>query len=218
MGYGGEIPEGGSEPKGNVTWASYTERGWAKPNLVAYMESHDEERIMFKNLAYGKQVADYDVRNLATALKRTEAAAVILMSFPGPKMIWQFGERGYDQELNNDRLGKKPPHWEYMDVLTRKSLYDVYAKMNTLRASNPIFSTTDYITNTRDNYKQILLKSPTGYICAIANFDTVALTANVAFNKIGTWTDSFTGASINVTANEMSIQLQPGEYHLYMIN
>ncbi len=48
------------------------------------------------------------MKNLTTGLKRTEAAAVILLSLPGPKMIWQFGELGYDYELNNNRLAPKP--------------------------------------------------------------------------------------------------------------
>ena len=78
MGWGAEAGDNGL--KGDVSWASYKARSWSKPNLVAYMESHDEERIMFKNNSYGKSYGDYNVKNLATGLKRTEAAAVILMS------------------------------------------------------------------------------------------------------------------------------------------
>ncbi|MDR3366751.1 MAG: alpha-amylase, partial [Prevotellaceae bacterium] len=117
MGYG-NAPNGNTL-KGDLSWASYKQRGWTKPNLVAYMESHDEERIMFKNTAYGKKdTTGYDVRNLATALKRTEAAAVIFFSLPGPKMIWQFGELGYDyplEEKGADRLEKKPIRWNYYE-------------------------------------------------------------------------------------------------------
>ena len=31
----------------------YQQRGFTNPNLVTYMESHDEERLMFKNEQYG---------------------------------------------------------------------------------------------------------------------------------------------------------------------
>jgi 1,4-alpha-glucan branching enzyme len=37
----------------DFSWGAYTTRGWTQPNLVTYMESHDEERIMYKNIAYG---------------------------------------------------------------------------------------------------------------------------------------------------------------------
>lgn len=214
MGWGAE--PGGYGPKGDVSWASYKERGWSKPNLVAYMESHDEERIMFKNQKWGRTSGDYVVTNLETGLKRTEAAAVILMSFPGPKMIWQFGELGYDEELNNDRLGKKPPHWEYLDVPARKNLYDVFTKMNTLRNSNAAFSSSDYVIDTKNQYKQILLKSANGYVCAIANFDVAEATQTVNFGKTGKWEDYFSGNTLSLSATTETIKLQPGEYRLYI--
>lgn len=201
----------------NIDWASYIKRGWAKPNLVAYMESHDEERIMFKNKQWGNSNnPPYDVKDLNTGLKRTEAAAVLLMTIPGPKMIWQFGEMGYDYELNNDRLGKKPIRWDYLDVSSRKSLHDVYAKMIKLRNQNTIFSTNDYTIKEDDLYKQILLKSSTGNICAIANLNVTVTTKSVTFGKTGEWEDYFTGEKLNLTATSKDVELQPGEYRLYI--
>ena len=96
----------------DFSWASYQERGWDNPHVINYMESHDEERIMYENLAYGNSSGDYDVTDLATALERTGAAAVFLISIPGPKMIWQFGELGYDVSIDeNGRTGRKPIKW-----------------------------------------------------------------------------------------------------------
>lgn len=216
MGWGKNIGDY-NKPKGDVSWASYLEREWTKPNLVSYMESHDEERIMFKNNSYGDDAnPSYNVKDLAVGLKRTEAAAVILMSLPGPKMIWQFGELGYDFELNNDRLAKKPIRWDYYAVPQRKALYDVYSKINKLRTTDPIFSTSDYTTDLVDNFKQILLRSSAGYACAIANFDVESLTATVNFGKVGTWTDYFTGKKLVVTDTIQSVELKPGEYYLYL--
>lgn len=214
MGYGAEA--GGYGAKGDVSWGSYKERGWSKPNLVTYMESHDEERIMFKNNSYGKEEGSYDVKKLETGLERTEAAAVIMMSIPGPKMIWQFGELGYDFELNDDRIGKKPVRWDYYDVFERRTLYDVYAAMNKIRTSNPVFSTSDYEIDLKNQFKQILLKSGSGYICVIANFDVVPVFADVKFEKIGKWQEYFTKNEINVSDKALSIELKPGEYRLYM--
>ena len=39
--------------KSDISWIDYQKRGWNEPNLIGYMESHDEERLMFKNLQYG---------------------------------------------------------------------------------------------------------------------------------------------------------------------
>ncbi len=204
----------------NIDWASYIQRGWAKPNLVAYMESHDEERIMFKNEQWGNSSnPPYNVKDLNTGLKRTEAAAVLLMAIPGPKMIWQFGELGYDIALdreNNHHLEKKPPHWEYYDVPARKSLHDVYSKMVKLRNQNTIFSTSDYTIKEDDLYKQILLKSSTGNICAIANLNVAVTSKSVNFGKTGEWEDYFTGEMLNLTTTSRDVELQPGEYRLYI--
>lgn len=199
----------------DLSWTSYKERSWTKPNLVAYMESHDEERLMFKNQKWGKTYGSYNVQDLTTGLARTEAAAVILMSFPGPKMIWQFGELGYDYELNNDRLAPKPVRWDYYTIPARKTLYDVFAQMNKLRSTNPVFSTDNYTINVKGAFKQISLKSSTGNACIIANFDVTPLTVAVNFGSTGNWKEYFTSTTLNVTNANQQVTLQPGEYRIY---
>lgn len=200
----------------DLSWTSYQQREWTKPNLVAYMESHDEERIMFKNKAYGKEENGYNVKDLASGLKRTEAAAVMLLSFPGPKMIWQFGELGYDYELNNDRTAPKPVRWDYYEVPARRQLYSVFAGMNKLRQENPVFSTSDYSIDVTGAFKQILLKSNTGNVCVMANFDVKTVNAAVNFGKAGNWTEYFTQDNLSVTQASMEVELQPGEYRVYV--
>lgn len=200
----------------DLSWASYKQRGWTKSNLVAYMESHDEERIMFKNRKWGKTEGSYNVTDLNTGLARTEAAAVLLMSFPGPKMIWQFGELGYDYELGDDRLAPKPVRWDYYSVPARKALYDVFADMNKLRNTSPAFSTDNYTIDVTGPFKQILLKAAAGNACVITNFDAIPVTASVNFGSAGSWKEHFTGASFNATAASQQITLQPGEYRVYL--
>ncbi len=204
----------------DISWGSYFERGWTQPNLVAYMESHDEERLMYKNEKYGKEYQGYNVKIIPTGLQRTEAAAVILFSLPGPKMIWQFGELGYDYFLGSNaeegRLEKKPIRWDYYDDPERKALFDVFEAMIRLRQENIIFSTQDYITDLKEPFKHITLKAPEGYICAIANFDVVPLTKNVNFGKVAQWRDYFSGQVISTTGNNQEIELQAGEYRLYI--
>ena len=213
MGWGEE--EGGR--KGDISWASYKERGWTLPNLVAYMESHDEERLMFKNKEYGKSISGYDVKEIPVGLQRNAAATVIFFSIPGPKMIWQFGELGYDISIDyNGRLGKKPVLWNYQNQPDRKKLYDVYAKMNELRKTKSVFSTSDYDIDFKTNYKTIVLKSTNEIVVAIANFDVIPRTKSVNFTKSGVWEDQFSDSEITTTDNSISITLDPGEYRLYL--
>ena len=78
----------------------YTVRNWTQPNLVTYMESHDEERLMYKNVQFGNSSGTYNVKDVNTALKRIEMCGAFLFTIPGPKMFWQFGELGYDYAIN----------------------------------------------------------------------------------------------------------------------
>ena len=71
MGYGGDF-----------TSAVYSNRGWVSPHLVSYMESHDEERCMYKNLNYGNFNETYDIRNFDIALDRIKLAYTFMMLVP----------------------------------------------------------------------------------------------------------------------------------------
>ena len=79
-------------------------------------------------------------------LSRMELAACVFNgSIPGPKMIWQFGELGYDVDINfNGRVGVKPTKWEYYDDWRRKYLYDIYSVMIDLAVNNPVFDAEDF--------------------------------------------------------------------------
>jgi 1,4-alpha-glucan branching enzyme len=87
----------GYVPTSNFEWAIPEKRGYSQPLLISYMESHDEERLMFKNIKYGNSSGSYNIKDTGIALRRNEMAAAFYFSIPGPKMIWEFGELGYDK-------------------------------------------------------------------------------------------------------------------------
>lgn len=89
----------------DLDWSDYSYRGWTYPHLISYMESHDEERLMVRVLNEGTSNGSYNTRNPETALQRIAAASVIHLTIPGPKMIWQFGELGYDFSINRCENG-----------------------------------------------------------------------------------------------------------------
>jgi 1,4-alpha-glucan branching enzyme len=217
MGWGEENNNGSK--KGDISWGSYKQRGWTKPNLVAYMESHDEERLMYKNEQWGKENNNYSVKQISTGLQRTAAASVMLFSIPGPKMLWQFGELGYDYKLGSSmedgRLDKKPIRWDYYEAPDRKALHDVYAKMIALHKTNPLFSTSDYTIDLTNNFKSIVLKSSGKTGIAMANFDVVPRNKEIHFGITGTWKEYFTNQTITVSAATETISLDAGEYRIY---
>ena len=79
------------------------------------------------------------------AMRRAGANAAFFLTVPGPKMIWQFGEIGYDISIEeNGRTGEKPVKTaEYMAVPARKGLYDTYAALLKFRKENPRFFDSD---------------------------------------------------------------------------
>ena len=78
---------------------------------------------------------------LTVAMRRAGASAAFFLTVPGPKMIWQFGEIGYDYSIDyNDRTGEKPVVTDqYMAEPVRKALYETYASLLKFRRENPRF-------------------------------------------------------------------------------
>ena len=193
----------------------YTERDWDSPNLVAYMESHDEERLMYRSLQYGNSLGSYNIKQLPTALDRIELNSVFFIPFPGPKMIWQFGELGYDYSIDyNGRTGEKPVEWGYAEETDRTDLFRVMSKLNYLKQTYEEFSASINQYNLTNEIKTYQLESNGNYVVAVGNFGLATMNANITFPKTGTWYDYFAETTFSVTSTTMSISLQPGEYKL----
>jgi 1,4-alpha-glucan branching enzyme len=200
----------------DLTTASSLGRGWPVPRLVTYMESHDEERLMFKNVSFGDATGDYDTRNRKIALKRMQLDALFFLSIPGPKMIWQFGELGYDFSIDeNGRTGEKPIKWDYYSDVERHQLYLTYKFLNDLRKSQPAFSTSNYSYALATPAKRLTLTGETMKVNILGNFGMASSTINPAFPQTGKWYEYFTRDSITVTNTSSLFTFKPGEFRLY---
>ena len=201
----------------NFSWGYYGSRGWNNPNLVTYMESHDEERLMFKNLTYGNAAGSYSVKNLTTALARQELAAAFFFTVPGPKMVWQFGEVGYDISIDqNGRVGNKPILWNYYQDANRRQLYNTYRALIALKKVEPVFENpTTYTQQLAGPAKSIHLANANTSVTIIGNFDVTATTIDPAFQSTGKWYNYLSGDSITVTNVNAPISLAPGQYAVY---
>jgi pullulanase/glycogen debranching enzyme len=207
----------------DFSWVSYKNRGWSVPANVSYMESHDEERLMYENISDGNSNGSYNVKTINTALDRIELAGAFYFTIPGPKMIWQFGELGYDISINeNGRTGNKPIKWEYFDDQNRKDIYNTWNKLIQLKLKYDIFKTSDFTidaTNT-NGLKKIQLTNTSSsdiqYINIIGNFGITTQNINPVFQITGTWYDLLNNNQTTSISNTNSlISLAPGEFKVY---
>jgi glycosidase len=214
----------GNTSESDLSWAVYEERGWNEPNLVSYPESHDEERIMYtiKNTGLSNDV--YNIRNQTTALKRIELNALFHLLLPGPKMIWQFGERGYDLpinrcedgSINNDcRLAPKPPYWQYLNNPDRVELFHVMAKLNELKQHYEVFTPTSFSHNLSGAGKWFIASNASNHAIALGNFDIVEHDVAITFPKTGKYYEFFTQDSIEISSTNQNFTFEAGEYRLY---
>ena len=166
---------------------------------VGYMESHDEERT-----AYLGQWEDNNGPEIpfATRMERAKINAAFFLLSPGPKMIWQFGEIGYDHSIEDGgRTDKKP--WktdEYMAVKERKALYDTYAMLIKFRKDNPRFFDSDvnfrwYVGGSNQTGRYLFAKSGENkHLALFGNFGTGSKSISVTLPKDGSWYQYDTGA------------------------
>ena len=184
---------------------------------VGFMESHDEERNAYRQKAYGQASVK---GNLAVMMQRLELNAAFFLTVPGPKMIWQFGELGYDISIEDGgRTGRKTPHWEYLDVPERKALYDTYCGLINFRRDNPEFfdETASFSwkvgTSNWDEGRFITCTAGDKSFVVVGNFTTEEKTLKAEMPTSGTWTNHFDKTE-TYTGNNLSITLPAGEFKL----
>ncbi len=199
----------------NLSWGVYKYRLWNEPHLISYMESHDEERIMYKNITYGNANGSQNAKNPITALERTEGLAVLMLTTPGPKMIWQFGEIGYDISIDVPcRTCNKPILWNYFLENSRKRLYDVYKSSIELRKSHPVFTGDDFTYSLNGSVKSLVLNNSSMNALVAVNIDVNQQNETLDFQHNGWWYEYFSGDSIEVNGIT-NLSMSPGEYRVY---
>ncbi len=211
----------------------YTNLGFSQPGVVDYQESHDEtttgdERVMFKLEYYGNGSGAYSTKTLATALQRAAMGTSFWALMPGPKMMWMFGELGYDYSPDECANGTsvtcgntdpKPLPWaNYYTNANRQALYSVYSKLFNLRQAYPAtFETGSVNYSTSGSVKWMSVWSSNLQVMVYGNFDVVQETGTISFPSTGTWYNLFTGTTVNEsTTSSQSVTLNPGEYYVYV--
>ena len=144
-------------------------------------------------------------------MRRAGAGAAFFLTVPGPKMIWQFGEIGYDYSIDyNDRTGEKPVVTdEYMADPERKKLYDTYSALLKFRRENPRFFDKDakFEWTPAAKVKSITCSADGKTFHVVGNFGKSKAEAAL---PDGQWKDYMDGnAAVSGT-----VVLKPGEFKL----
>jgi glycosidase len=220
MGY---APTVADPNKSNISEAYYKNKTFLYANWKSYMESHDEERLAYKAKMFGNGNVQTD---LAVRSQFLQNAAVMNLLLTGPRMVWQFGELGYDFSIDyNQRTGRKPVRWDYYDVPERRKIYDTYSKLYWLRNNlpntfhrdidNPGGTKTDFVSQ----FKRYHFYNAVGdtSVTIIANTANSVVSGNPQFNGgANDWYEYFTGQTHNFpNPASASITLQPGEFRIY---
>ena len=225
----------------NISGMISSSRGFTANRLMGYAESHDEERLMYKNLQFGNATNPaHNVKTLDVALSRMSAIGAVSLLVPGPKMIYHFGELGWDLSIftcNNGsvntpndaisgdcKLDTKPqPQWvnNWTTTNSRSKIYTEWAKMITLKTTEAVFSGTATINNSSSLSQNIkitnaaLASTQLRDVVIIANFDVTAKAVPTGFPYTGDWYNLMDNTSINVTDASALITVEAGGFRIY---
>lgn len=188
-----------------------TPRRW-----VGYSESHDEERNFFKAKSFG---AGTVLTDSVYRISRVPLNVAFTTFMPGPKMLWQFQEMGFDYSINSlgGRTSNKPSAWGWLNLQHRKAAYDASSKIVTLRRMYPAaFTQGNYQLNIGsgdwENGRRIALTHSDLNLLVLGNFKPDAsATAFPNFPKTGMWYNVLTGAEYYVGFTNNPITLAAGE-------
>ena len=211
------------------------------PRVVGYPESHDEERLMYKNLQFGNtNNASHNVQDLNTAISRMSAMAAVSVMVPGPKMIWHFGELGMENSIftcNNGtvnlpgggdgdcKLDTKPqPQWvnNWLTDAVRGAVYEDWSKLHKLKIEEPVFEgeyamTSGDFTPRIDVFDNSIPDTELKNVIILANFDVVSQTVNTNFPSgvTSTWYDLMDPTGNTTVANSTtSITIPAGQFRI----
>ncbi|WP_298417368.1 alpha-amylase family glycosyl hydrolase [uncultured Kordia sp.] len=229
----------------NINRMGHASRGFNGPRLMGYAESHDEERLMYRNLQFGNSaLSSHNVQDLNTSLSRMSALGAASLTIPGPKMIWHFGALGMENSIftcgngtvntpsdptpGDCKLDTKPqPQWtdNWLGDPNRAKIYNDWARIIKLKVGEPVFegnySISPYINDIRQRiyvWDDNIPSTQLKNVVILCNFSVADLTIVPDFPYTGTWYDLMdeTGmTSINVTNTADPISIPAGQFRIF---
>lgn len=223
----------------NFSRVDYEAHGFTERRAMSYGESHDEERLMYKNITFGNAAGGYDTKNLNNALQRQKAYGAVFLTVPGPKMIWQFAELGYDKSIftcedgvtvntegdslpGDCKLSPKPTAFGlgYDTNTDRKSVSDTWAKILELRLSNEVFNTKTFTVESGNLTPRIYIWKETAVsalknVVILANFTLSPQNIVPDFPYTGNWVNLMDNSTVAVNSTSAPITIEPGGFRIF---
>lgn len=206
---------------GNTSSGDFS--GMAAQTHISFFDSHDEQRIAYHTLTEGLSDGSYNIKDPIIMFERVKMTAAFAFLYPGPKMMWQFDELGYDIDINYDgRLGNKPLPWGpdglgYYEDPLRQHIYSAYQGIIDVRNQISPEILANAIQDHKSNgaTRRISLDGTEIDLSLIGNFGFAEEAIEPRFSQTGYWYDYFSGDSILVSDVNEVISLEIGEWHIY---
>ena len=223
----------------NFSRVKYSAHGFSGLRADSYGESHDEERIMYRNINFGASTTGYSTRDLNNALQRQKAYGAVFLTVPGPKMICQFAELGFDKSIytcedgitvntesdsapGDCKLSPKPSAFglNYDTNAARKSVYDTWAKILELRLSLDVFNTKTFTVESGNLMPRLFIyndasSSALKNVVVLANFTLTSQNIVPNFPYGGNWYNLMDNTSMSVTDLVAPITIEPGGFRIF---
>ena len=233
----------GYNSSNNIERMGYDAHGFTGKRVMGYAESHDEERLMYKNLTFGQSSnPSHNVKTLSTALARMSAIGAVSLLVPGPKMIWHFGALGWEKSiwtcnngvLNTDYDGgvpsgdckldtKQQPQWvnNWLGDSNRNKIYFDWAKMIALKTTEPVFNASFDIQSGNTFTPRLFLwdnslpSTQLKNVVVLTNFDVNSQNVVPDFPYTGTWYNLMDNSTLDVTSTTATIAIEAGGFRIY---
>jgi 1,4-alpha-glucan branching enzyme len=200
--------------------------------FIGYAESHDEERVVFKAFNEAGQTQG----NLPKILQRLPAMGAVLFLVPGPKMLWHFGELGWNTSLFTCSNGtvqfndgckldtKAQPQWtgNWMGDAARKNVYDTWARLINLKKTENVFENGQLAWNFNtmgqprlDVFTSTTATPALSYAFVLTNFSDNTINVAGGFPFVGTWTNLMDDTTFQVSANNQNVTIEPGGFRVF---
>ncbi len=214
--------------RNNVTRANTGKSNFSdfKRGRMNNIETHDEERIAYKAITYGQTWVASDWTVIS---KHLQAVYAFHFLTPYPKMLWQFGELGYDFSINSNESGvvgsgddyrthRKPIRWDYVSDPNRSEIYETLSKVLEFRNQQEAYYGQDNLAVHTWNVGDGDMAGKTlvmDKVVMVANFTNAPSSTVVSVPSAGQWRNLLTGEKVNLSSSQ-TVNLGASDFVIYV--
>ena len=202
---------------GALTVLEPWQRGYqAASNVINYLESHDEQRVMIDIQAAG---IDENGARYKSAL-----GASVLFTMPGQPMLYHGQEWG---EATQRTLDPNPIDWGRLETEGGRGLFEHYCRLAHLRQEHPALRSENYSLDAMDPEQKTVVyhrwNDEGDEVVVAVNFLPIKQTLDVPFPRPGGWREVLSGSTVKVSladgeeaAAVLPLELEPSSAAIFV--